>query len=360
MYVMLNFPIFNAKKLSDGKTYDLNDPAERRQYFTIKLGDKIEELKEFLDSNTFVGFLVAKKSAGKGTYSKLFQEIIGSERVALLSVGDVVRRVHGEITKDSSKKKELEDFMAKNYRGLLSLEDSMEAFVGRSQDKLIPTEFILTLVKREIQNIGRKAIFIDGFPRDFDQISYSLYFRDLVNFREDPDFFVLIDVPESVIDARMRGRVVCPICKTSRHLTLLPTKFVQYDKDSEEFYLVCDNNECTGFNKERLVGKEGDSAGIESIRGRLDKDAKLMELALQLHGVPRVLLRNSVPSKDASKYYDSYELTPEYSYKVGTDGSVEVMESSWEVDANGESSHSLLAAPVVLSMIDQIHSILLG
>src|SRR3989344_4540913 len=60
---------------------------------------------------------------------------------------------------------------------------------------LLPTEFILALVERKIDQIGRKAIFIDGFPRDLDQISYSLYFRSLIGYREDPAFFTFISLP---------------------------------------------------------------------------------------------------------------------------------------------------------------------
>jgi len=40
---------------------------------------------------------------------------------------------------------------------------------------LLPTELILALVKREIAKRPRKTLFIDGFPRDMDQVSYSLF-----------------------------------------------------------------------------------------------------------------------------------------------------------------------------------------
>ena len=75
----------------------------------------------------------------------------------------------------------------------------------------------------------KKALFIDGFPRDLDQVSYSLFFRDLIGYRADPDIFILIDVPNSVIDERIKYRVVCPKCHTPRNLKLLATKQVEYD-----------------------------------------------------------------------------------------------------------------------------------
>ena len=50
-----------------------------------------------------------------------------------------------------------------------------------------------------------------------------------------------------------------------------------------------------------MVGKEGDTAGIESIRERLDLDDKLAKKVMSLHGIPKVLLRNSVQSDSIEK-----------------------------------------------------------
>jgi len=148
---------------------------------------------------------------------------------------------------------------------------------GRDTSNLLPTELILALIKREIANRAKKTIFIDGFPRDMDQVSYSLFFRDLIGFRDDPDVMAFIDVPTNVIAGRIAGRRICPICNTSRNLALLPTVKVGYDPDKREFYLLCDNPECSGFNTAKMVSKEGDELGIEPIRKRLETDQKLME-----------------------------------------------------------------------------------
>lgn len=357
----MNFPLFNTKALSDGKTYNLNDPTERRGYFKAKLGSKIEEVRAFLEENTFVGFLVAKKSAGKGTYTKMFEEIIGSDKFAHIAVGDTVRAVHEVLAEDGdgSEKREIISYLEKNYRGFISLEEAIAALIARRQDKLIPTEFIMTLIKREIEKVGRKALFIDGLPRSLDQISYSLYFRDLINFRYDPDFFILIDVPEAVIDERMRYRVVCPVCHTSRNIKLLPTKFVKYDKGTQEFYLVCDNDSCSEFGKARMVRKEGDDSGIESIRERLKTDHKLLELAKGLQGIPHALIRNSIPVDKVGDYAEEYELTPAYEYKFVGD-EIKILEAPWTVkDDYGVEVHSLLAPAAMISLFTQIHDILL-
>jgi adenylate kinase family enzyme len=130
-----------------------------------------------------------------------------------------------------------------------------------------------------------------------------LFFRDLIGYRDDPDIFVLIDVPEAVIDERIKWRRVCPLCQTSRNLKLLPTSKLGYDDKKKEFYLVCDDANCKGA---RMLPKEGDEAGIKPIKERLKKDEKLIQQAFSLYGIPKVLLRNSVPLKEAKKYVDDY------------------------------------------------------
>ena len=356
----MEFPLFNTKQLSKGEVYDLNDPVERKKYFEAKLGTKIEDVKSFLENNSFVAFLLAKKSAGKGTYSKMFQEIVGKDRVAHLSVGDIVRDVYKNVGNEAYKK-ELVTYMEKNYRGFLTIEESIDALVGKTQDKLLPTEFILALVKREIEKVGKKALFLDGLPRNMDQISYSLYFRNLIDFREDPDFFVLIDVPTAIIDERMKFRAVCPDCNTSRNTKLLPTKFVKHDQSTDAFYLVCDNSDCVGFGKTRLTGKEGDEKGIELIADRLKNDQMLMEKAMQLQGIPTVLVRNAIPVSEAANVADNYELTPEFYYEMGANGEVTTLNRPWSVkDDNGAECNSLMAAAAVVSMFSQIHGVLFG
>ena len=231
---------------------------ERRKYFDLKAGSVIEKLRDYFSKgNTFVAYLLGPKNSGKGTYTKLFMEAVGGDRVAHISVGDITRAVHKELETKEGKQK-LTDYLKRRYRGFLTVESALEDISRKDQAKHWPTEVILALVEREIDRIGRKAIFIDGFPRNLDQISYSLYFRTLIGYRDDPDFFVFIDVPEAVIDERMKYRVTCPHCQSPRNTKLLRTKEVGYDQDKKEFYLICDNPSCEGFGKVRMVTKEGD------------------------------------------------------------------------------------------------------
>jgi len=351
---MEGFPVFKTK--SDVyKKFDLTDVKQRQEYFEYKCGPEIQKIREFLKTNTFIAYFLGKKSAGKGTYSKMFAEIVDKEKIVSFSIGDMIRSFD-ESVRDPEKKKELVEFLQKNYRGYISVEKIIEAMENRSTKTLLPSELILALAKREISKLGRKAIFIDGFPRDLDQISYALYFRDLINYRDDPDLFILIDVPTTVIDERVKFRVICPVCNTPRNVKLLATKNVGYDKENNKFYLLCDNASCPENGKAKMVTKEGDEQGIEPIKVRLEKDGMLIKEAMNLQGIPKVLLRNAIPTDQTKDVTDDYEITPEYVYKYNeAEGKVEVSEKPWEVkDDEGVLSNSLMPPPVVVSLIKQL------
>ncbi len=352
---MQNFPVFKTKIPGKDKKFNLNDPKEVTEYYEYKAGSEIAKIKEFLKHNTFVAYLLGKKNAGKGTYSKQFTGIFGADKVGHISVGDVVRAVDLEMA-DPKKKTELVKYLKKNYRGYHSLEAILKSQEERGTGKpLLPTEYILALLKREIDKVGKKALFIDGLPRTLDQVSYSLFFRELIGYRDDPDMFILIQIPEAVIDERLKYRVVCPKCHTPRNLKLLITSRIGYDQKQGQPYLLCDNPECEGA---RMVTKEGDELGIETIRERLVSDGQLIDQAFSLYGVPKVLLRNDVPVSQAKTMVDEYELTPEFILEP-KNGQVKVSQKPWVVkDDQGVDSHSLMPQAVTLSMIKQIAEVL--
>ncbi|MFA5987224.1 MAG: nucleoside monophosphate kinase [Candidatus Paceibacterota bacterium] len=347
----IDFPIFKTKMSgAGGKKFDLTDSAERRKYFELKAGKEIKKLREYLKKKTFVAYLLGKKNSGKGTYAKMLQEIVDPKHIEHVSIGDMVRKFD-EVKKDKKKKKEFVSFIENNYRGYSSPKDIIDAFLGRSTKNLLPSELILALMKKEMAEKGRKAIFIDGFPRELDQISYTLFLRDLIDYRNDPDVFILIDVPEKVIDERIKYRLICPLCQTSRSSKLLPTKNVYYDEKTKSFGLICDNAGCKGA---KMVTKEGDQYGTAPIKDRLVKDEDLMRKVNGLHGVPKIFLRNAVPVAKAKQKVDGYELTPEYVYEV-KNGKVVVTEKPWQVtDDEGNPSFSLMPPPVVVSLIKQL------
>jgi len=345
----MKFPIFKTKIEGLEKKFNLTNPEEEREYFRLKAGKEIEKLREFLKKNTFVAYLLGKKNSGKGTYSKMFAEVVLPERIDHFSIGDMVREVDQEL-KDEKKRKELFTYLEKNYRGALSLEEIISSLENRSTKELLPTELILTLIKREMEKRERKTVFVDGFPRELDQIGFSLFFRDLIGHRDDQDVFVFIDVPEKVIDERIKWRRVCPKCKTPKNLKLLPTKKVIFENG--EFYLICDN---CGLKMEK---KEGDEMGIEPIKERLKKEEELMKAALKMYGIPKILLRNSIPVEVAKDFVDDYEITPEYYFEL-ENGQVITKQRPWKfIDDEGKESFSLLPQPVVVSFIKQAVEVL--
>jgi len=344
----MDFPI-EKTKMGDDRKFNLADPKEREEYFQLKCGVEIEKLKEHLNNgHTFIAYLLGKKNSGKGTYSKMFSEIIGSDKIEHLSVGDMVRAIDEEM-QDPQKKAELVEFLEKNYRGFYALEDIIKSLEDRDTKSLLPDEIILVLVKREITKRKGKVILLDGFPRNLDQVSFSLFFRDLVDYRDDPDVFVLIDVPMNIINERIKWRRICPKCNASRSLRLLPTSKIGQDEDG--YYLICDEANCDGG---KMVMKEGDEKGIEPIKERLLMDEEILKKAYSLYGVPKVLLRNAIPADVARDYVDEYEMTPGYSFET-VDGEIKTIEEPWIVaDDDGVQCVSLQAAPVVVSMIKQL------
>jgi adenylate kinase family enzyme len=352
----MNLPIFKTKIEGINGKFNLNDPDERREYFLAKAGPEIEKLRNYLKTNTFIAYLLGKKNSGKGTYSKLFMEVVGPEHISHLSIGDIVRDVH-KAYESGKGKEELTAFLEKNFRGFHGLEEIENIILGRGTTTLISSELIVALIKYEISKRPKRAIFVDGFPRALDQVTYSLFLKELIGYRDDPDFFVFIDVPEAVIDERMKNRVICPKCQTPRSLKLAPTAYVGYDEAAKTAYLLCDNPEC---GKPKMVAKEGDELGIEKIRERLELDDKIMRQLLELKGVPQVLLRNSVPVGKAKEYVDDYEITPAYEYEYDSvSKKVKTIEKPWVVkDDDGVDSYSLLPAPVTLGLIIQTANVL--
>ena len=106
--------------------------------------------------------------------------------------------------------------------------------------------------------------------------------------------------------------------------------------------------------------KEGDNLGIEPIKGRLERDEQVLRAVLGLHGVPKLLLRTHVPIIEAEKYFDAYEVTPEYALTHDRKlGRVKVLEKPWVIeDDNGIKSYSTLAPVDVILLIKQLADIL--
>lgn len=351
----LNFPIKSNKVTGVTQEFNISDPGQRQTYFRLKVGKEIEKIKLFLENHTFVAIMLGKKGSGKGTYSGLLKEIFGDDHISQISVGDITRSVFEEI-KTPQGLNDLKEYLKNNYRGYVSVDEAIDIFNNKTQGKLLPSEFILALVTREIEKLPKKALIIDGFPRNVDQVSYSLYLRNIINFRNDPDFMVFIDIPEMVIDARIKNRFICPKCQTSRNLTLLPSSKIGFDENANEYYLICDKAGCDGG---RMVRKEGDEHGIAPIKDRLDLDGKLMEMAQDIHGIQKVFLRNSIPLDIAKDNFDIYEMTPEFYYEKNNQNNIVTKTKPWVVkDDSGIDCVSLMAPAVMISYLRQLAEIL--
>ncbi|MEK7077424.1 MAG: hypothetical protein AAB967_04320, partial [Patescibacteria group bacterium] len=123
------------------------------------------------------------------------------------------------------------------------------------------------------------------------------------------------------------------------------------------FYLICDNPACEPL---RMEPKQGDELGIEPIRARLEVDDKIFAQLLNLSGVPKIFLRNSVPIEKAKEYIDDYEITPGYYYEYDSAAKkAKVIEKPWTVlDDNGVPSYSLLPAAVTIGLLKQTADVL--
>jgi len=352
----VNYDYISTKKNEKkrDKKYDHLSPQGRRYYFNDKIGEEIQKMRDYLDKNTFIAYFVAPKMAGKGTYTRMIMEIIGEKYFANISVGDVVRAAHADYEAKGNKS-DTYLYVKDNYRGLMSVDELFDTLVGRTAEKTLPTELILSLIKKEIDQQEHKSIFLDGFPRKADQVSYSLYFRDLIDYRNDPDIFVLINIAMEVIDERIKTRRICPKCGNSRNLTLNPTSDIRYDEESKDFYLMCDNPSC---EPTRLIPKENDDKGIGIIEDRILTDLELADMTRRMHGITRIELYNCLDADLALDYVDEDELTKVYSYEE-VNGEVEINTEKFTIDDHGKKLYSLIPDPVVIQFIKQFVDILL-
>lgn len=304
------------KRPEDEFVYDLYSPTGRRKYFDTRVGKEIKALHKYLKDNTFIGYLLSTKMAGKGSYANQLKEAIGDEYFEVISVGDLVRTAEREYLDDGEVKSSLYAYTLQNYRGLMSIDDVFRSLTKRSTSNLsVPTDFVLMLIKREIDRIGHKSIFIDGFPRSIDQVSFSLYLRDLVNYRNDPDCFIFINLPMTVVDVRIKDRIVCPVCRNSRNVEFNPTSIAKLDTVNNEIYFECDNPACIDKHI-RMERKEGDEKGIELIKDRINTDLDVMDIARQMYGIPKIELSSSLETSNMDEYTFDYERTKSWKHKV--------------------------------------------
>ena len=150
----LDLPLFKTKS-DTYKKFDLTDVNSRREYFEYKAGPEIAKLRDYMQTNSFIAYLMGKKSSGKGTYAKMLAEVIDKDKIAHFSIGDMIRSFD-ETMRDENKKKELTEFLKQNYRGYLPLEKIIEALETRSTKVLLPSELIFGLPLARVERVPRQ------------------------------------------------------------------------------------------------------------------------------------------------------------------------------------------------------------
>lgn len=346
---LVDYTWLSPKIISDRK-YDLLNPNERKIFFNKFLGKEIENIRAYMKSKTFICYAMSPKMAGKGTFLGLLGEIVGQQYFTTISVGDLFRKAD-EDYRQNGKDSETYKYIVKNHRGYSKPEDLADSLINRSTKTVSPTELALILLKKEIDKLTHQSIFIDGFPRTVDQVSYSLYMRDLIGYRNDPDYFMFINVPIKLIDIRIKDRRVCPKCGNSKNLTTNPSSICDIDKNTNETIMYCDKPNCT---KEIMVPKEGDNLGVQNIADRIEADLELIGMARNLYGIPKIEVFNSIPVSEVEKYLNDFEVTKEY-YFEKEHGKIVRKEKDLIFEENGEKYVSLLPSANVVQIMRQIN-----
>jgi len=327
--------------------------TKKQDYFKRKLGNKLDKFIEQVDQGEFVLFFLAKKQAGKGTYSKLLQDL-SKNKIVHISIGDLVREAERR-AKDPEDRKELVADLKDFYKGGEDLEKVADTFANQSvESKLLPTEMIMALIENAVKDNQGRPVIIDGFPRALDQVALSLQMREDFEKKGLPAAFVEIDCPDEVLEQRYIHRRSCPACQTPRNIKLLLTEDIEYDKEKDEFHLICDHPTCSG-KQVKMVQKQGDDQGIEAIAEKQKIVTEIMKEIKEKSGDSHITVYNSVPivqvtEEDMEDFTDEAELRwdPEQEHVVRTFKPMKVKNDQ------GEEAYSRWPEAVVVEMVDKL------
>lgn len=274
--------------------------------------DRTTEERNYLDrrlkQNPLLLFVIGQKASGKGTRTKLLQKALPGhfEHVA---VGDLARELQKRLQDEGVEKiaEELVDHLPSNLSPE-QINDLLEPFIELEGSKLKSTEVILSLVKKALSEMPEKSIILDGFPRSPEQIEHALNLIDHFEQEGYNPLFVDIETPYEVRDMRMKGRRVCPECANSKNLLLWPSDLAEYDPETNEVYMLCDNDGC---ERVRLVEKDYDAEGAEAMAERDQITQNMVDHLKEHHGHRTVSISNAIPVHQAHQYepHDITEVT---------------------------------------------------
>ncbi len=138
--------------------------------------------------------LMGAPGAGKGTQARLLQE---RQHLPQISTGDMFRELAESHTP-----------LAEEVRAI------------QQSGRLIPDELVIRVVEgRTAKDADRDGYILDGFPRTAAQAEML---EELAARQNRKLKAILLDVPLELLEKRMTGRRICPICKEIYNIYFRP------------------------------------------------------------------------------------------------------------------------------------------
>lgn len=140
--------------------------------------------------------LMGAPGAGKGTQARLLQQRLGLPQI---STGDMLRALA-----------ETQTQLAEEVRAI------------QQAGNLIPDELVIRVVEDRTAKIDcRIGYILDGFPRTAAQAEML---EEMAARQQNTLSAILIDVPQELLEKRMTGRRICPVCKEIYNSYFRPPK----------------------------------------------------------------------------------------------------------------------------------------
>ena len=162
--------------------------------------------------------MLGAPGAGKGTQSTYFAERLN---IPHISSGALFRK---NIAEETELGKEVKEIISKG--------------------ELVPDRIVIEMMmERILQRDCQRGYILDGFPRTYEQATALKH--ALLEFGEEIDHALSLEVPDEHIKMRMPRRLVCPQCDTPYSLHISPplvpgvcdrcgAQLVQRSDDNEE------------------------------------------------------------------------------------------------------------------------------
>jgi len=128
--------------------------------------------------------LMGAPGAGKGTQARLLQERLGLPQI---STGDILRA-----------RARREDDLGREIRAV------------QNSGKLASDDLVGRVVRERTAEVDcRHGYVLDGFPRTLAQAEML---ERLVDEQENQINAIVIDIPREILEKRLTGRLMCPLC----------------------------------------------------------------------------------------------------------------------------------------------------